>query len=153
MTFEYIPESEHHALQKVSHLGMGLLLKMKLGDSLGDYQPPADELVGDIEEFLIAHSKDPDVDPDDPAVPKIMSTLLGYSFIWACGYRWAKSPLSLAYAPDVVVSPDERYYLDPVALVLEFLDAGTPNLRQLLIDAYNGDFPDTSTPIQIPTED
>lgn len=153
MTFEYIAESDQQTTQKVAHLGMGLLLKMKLGDESGEYQPPADELVGDIEEFLSEHFQDTDRDPDDPTVPKIMSTLLGYSFIWACGYRWAKSPLSLACAPDVVVSPDERYYLDPVALVLEFLEAGTPNLKQLLVDAYNGNFPVTSTPIQIPKED
>lgn len=153
MTFDYIAESEQQTTQKVAHLGMGLLLKMKLGDESSEYQPPADELVGDIEEFLSEHSQDPDRDPDDPTVPKIMSTLLGYAFIWACGYRWAKNPLSHTYTPDVIVSPDERYYLDPVALVLEFLEAGTPNLKQLLVDAYNGDFPDSSIPIQIPTED
>ena len=93
MIFAYLTESEELTAQKVSHLGMGLLLKMKLGDDDGEYQPPTDELVGDIEEFLSAQSKDPGRDPDDPTMPKIMSQLLGYSFIWVCGYRWAKSPL------------------------------------------------------------
>lgn len=152
MTFEYISESDLLASQKVAHLGMGLLLKMKFGEGDGEYRPPSDEMVGDLEELLKEHSEDPDRDPDGPSMPKIMSTLLGFAFVWAFGCRWAKSPHGLAYAPDVVVSPDERYYLNPVALILEFLEAGAPNLMQLLVDAYSGDLPNTSSPIQIPTE-
>jgi hypothetical protein len=153
MTFEYINESDQEPLQEASHLGIGLLFKRKFGETDGEYRPPADELVGDIEAYLKDRSEDPERYTDDTIISTIMSTLLGYSFVWACGYRWAKSPLGLSYAPDVVVSPDERYYLDPLALTLEFLETGTPDLKQLLVDAYNGDLPNTSSPIQIPTED
>jgi hypothetical protein len=152
MIFEYIDESDQEHFQKTSHLGMGLLFTRKFGEADGEYRPPADELVGDIEAYLKERSEDPERDPNDTIIPTIMSTLLGYSFVWACGYRWAKSPLGLSHASDVVVSPDERYYLDPVALTLEFLETATPNLKQLLVDAYNGDLPEASSPIQIPIE-
>jgi hypothetical protein len=52
MTFEYIDESDQEPLQKASHLGMGLLFKRKFGEVDGEYRPPADELVGDIEAYL-----------------------------------------------------------------------------------------------------
>ena len=153
MTFEYLSETDVGQHQEVALLGMGSLAKMKLGDADGEYQPPADELVVDLEAYLKDAAADPERNPDDPIVPNMMSTLYGFSFVWTCEYRSAKNPLGLPYAADVVVSPDERYYLNPLDLVLSFLEDQEPNLSQLLIDAYHGNFPDGETPMQIPTED
>jgi hypothetical protein len=96
---------------------------------------------------------DPQRDPDDPIVPNMMSRLYGFFFVWTCGYRWAKNPLGLAYAADVVVSPDDRYYLNPLDLVLSFMETEEPSLSQLLSDGYNGNFPESDSPTQIPIED
>lgn len=153
MTFEFLPETDIEPIQEVALLGMGSLATMKLGDEDGEYQPPADELVGDLEAFLKNVVSDPQSDPDDPIVPNMMSRLYGFSFIWACEYRWAKNPLGLAYAADVVVSPDERYYLNPLDLVLSFMETEEPSLSQLLVDSYHGNLPEGDTPMQIPIED
>lgn len=153
MTFEYFSESDQEAVQEVAHLGIGLLAKMKLGEADDEYQPPPDELVGDLESFLKDISNDPDRDPDDPIVPNMMSKLFGFSFVWACGYRWAKNPLGLPNAADVVVSPDERYYINPMDLILNFMEDGAPGLKQLLIDTINGELPKTDSTTQIPIED
>lgn len=153
MNFEYLSESEVEPVQEIALLGMGSLATMKLGDADGEYQPPADELVLDLEAFLLDAVNDPQRDPDDPIVPNMMSKLFGFSFVWACGYRWAKNPWGSAYAADVVVSPDERYYLCPLDVILRFMDGGEYGLSQLLIDAYNSDLPDGDPPIQIPVED
>lgn len=153
MTFEYLAEADIEPAQKVALLGMGSLATMKLGDADGEYQPPADELVNDLEAYLKDSRNDPERDPDDPIVPNMMSKLYGFSFVWTCEYRWAKNPLGLSHAADVVVSPDERYYINPLDLILSFLDDGRPSLSQLLINAYHGNFPEDDTPIQIPTED
>ena len=152
MKFQFLSDAEIEPIQKVAHLGLGSLATMKLGDADGEYQPPADELVSDLEAFLKASVSDPEADPDDPIVPNMMSKLYGFSFIWTCGYRWAKNPLGVGFGADVVVSPDERYYLNPLDLVVSFMEDEQPSLSQLLIDAYNGAFPKGDRPIQIPID-
>lgn len=153
MTFDFLSDTDIAPIQELALLGMGSLATMKLGDSDREYQPPADELVSDLEAFLKDAVSDPQWEPDDPIVPSMMSKLYGFSFVWACGYRWAKNPLGLAYAADVVVSPDERYYLNPLDLVISFMETQEPSLSQLLIDGYHGNFPDSDTTMQIPIED
>jgi hypothetical protein len=153
MTFDFLSETDIEPIQEVALLGMGSLATMKLGDSDGEYQPPADELVSDLEVFLKDAVSDPQRDSDDPIIPNMMSKLYGFSFVWTCGYRWAKNPLRVAYAADVVVSPDERYYLNPMDLVLSFMETGKPSLSQLLIDGYHGNFPESDAPTQMPIED
>jgi hypothetical protein len=153
MTFDFLAEADVEQIREAALLGMGSLATMKLGDSDGQYQPPADELVTDLEAYLKHSVSDPQRDPDDPIIPNMMSRLYGFSFVWTCGYRWAKNPLGSAYAADVVVSPDERYYLNPLDLVLSFMETEEPSLSQLLIDGYHGNFPESDTPTQIPKED
>jgi len=153
MTFNFLSENDIKPIEDVALLGMGSLAMMKLGDSDGEYQPRADDLVRDLEAFLKDTVSHPDMDPDDPIVPNMMSKLFGFSFVWACGYRWAKNPLKYAHAADVVVSPDERYYINPLDLVVSFMDDERPSLSQLLIDAYYGNFPENASPTQIPIED
>ena len=153
MTFDYLAETDIEPVQELALLGMGSLATMRLGDADGEYQPPSDELVNDLEAYLKDTANDPERDPDNPVVPNMMSKLYGFSLVWTCEYCWAGNPLGLSYAADVVVSPDERYYINPLDLVLSFLEDGRPGLSQLLIDAYHGNFPEGDTPMQIPTED
>jgi hypothetical protein len=129
MTFDYLNENEVETRQKVALLGMGSIARMKLSEGKWDYQTSADDLVDDIEDYLKNAVNDKERDPDDPIVPNMMSVLYGFSFIWYKDYKWAKSPLALDYAAEVVVAPCETRYFTPMDLILDSMESGRPLLK------------------------
>ncbi|RYD37841.1 MAG: hypothetical protein EOP85_17320 [Verrucomicrobiaceae bacterium] len=134
MKFEYLtPEAENMYLQ-VAYAAQGVLTP----DDGKPYQPRLDEMAADIERYM----KEDDRDPDDPVAFNLMKALLGQSLVWCCGYRWAKNPFQMAYSSDVVVSPDERYYLNPLDVLVGFDASGEPDLKQLVLDIVNWNLPE-----------
>ncbi len=148
MGFDYLGEEQIKQAENVANYGLGLLIPA----GCRRYQPPMDEVVGDIEQFLVDKACDPQYGPKHAKVQTIMGRVYGCVFIWACGYRWAKNPFAISFMSEVVVSPDEQYYLDPTDLVAQYMVSKKPDLKKLLVDSYHGNLPvvDDGLPIQIP---
>ncbi len=153
MNFDFVHEADVEPIRQTALLGMQSLALIKYGEGDEEYHPPADVMVEDLERFLNAAREDLHSDLDDPILPVMMSKVLGFSLVWACGYRWAISPSGLAEAEDVIVSPDEHYYLDPLDLVLAYLEDGEPSLCEIFAEVLNDELPEGEYPMEIPLED